>query len=407
MNRRNFISGMTLAALGSNVTYSFDGSKSNKRLITLFLDGGIAHQPFLNAHPEAIGKYAPVNGSIKTNISGLYFGSDFTNLSKIANDLIVVHSFGHIDANHDSAKHYVNTHKRTSTPAANSPSDHPSYGSAVAKTYGESQKNGMPTYVKLSKMTHNSGAWLGSRYNGYDYDSSSELTLKVPKNRFKNRLKMLDIIDKDFDGNLARSWRDLREQATDIVSGSIGEAFNIESEPKQKLLDYQINPSDNNSLGYQLLLAKRLIKNGAKTVTARSTGWDNHSGVSDSFKTRGQELDKMLHIFISDLKSEGLLEDVLFVVMSEFGRTALNSNAPVGQDHWARLGSLMMVGGGSDGKVIGKFDKRILEPEDNHIKPEDLGYTILNHMDVTRSPVIDTQNRPRLLVDEGRDLLVM
>ena len=44
------------------------------------------------------------------------------------------------------------------------PQKEPSIGSIVSSIRGSNAPNGMPTYVKLNKLTYDTGAWLGATH---------------------------------------------------------------------------------------------------------------------------------------------------------------------------------------------------------------------------------------------------
>ena len=69
-----------------------------------------------------------------------------------------------------------------------------------------------------------------------------------------------------------------------------------------------------------------------------------------------QQIDRALTALIKDLKQRGLLDETLVVWASEFGRTPL-INAKGGRDHWPRVFSTMLAGGGmKQGYVHGASD---------------------------------------------------
>jgi uncharacterized protein (DUF1501 family) len=71
-----------------------------------------------------------------------------------------------------------------------------------------------------------------------------------------------------------------------------------------------------------------------------------------------------------------MLDETLVVVMGEFGRTPkLNTSA--GRDHWPRVFSVALAGGGVvTGQVIGSSDALGESPRDRPITPSDLAATI-------------------------------
>ena len=112
--------------------------------------------------------------------------------------------------------------------------------------------------------------------------------------------------------------------------------------------------------------ARRLIEAGVPFVTVNYPGWDTH----DNLYTRLEgglhrrevpvglipSLDLALSALLDDLSDRGLLDETLVVVMGEFGRTP-KLNTQGGRDHWPRVFSVLLAGGGvPGGQVIGSSD---------------------------------------------------
>ena len=81
--------------------------------------------------------------------------------------------------------------------------------------------------------------------------------------------------------------------------------------------------------------------------------------------------DQAFAALIRDLDQRGMLEDTLVMVTSEFGRTPkINANA--GRDHWPKVFSVVMAGGGIKGGVIhGMSDPTGAEPEEDAVHVPD------------------------------------
>jgi len=87
------------------------------------------------------------------------------------------------------------------------------------------------------------------------------------------------------------------------------------------------------------------------------------------------------------------------VVLSEFGRTPrVNDNA--GRDHWAKVFSCFMAGGGiKGGTVIGSSDADGAMPDERPVEVSDLHATVLHAMGINPAHEITTpQGRPMTLV---------
>ena len=66
-------------------------------------------------------------------------------------------------------------------------------------------------------------------------------------------------------------------------------------------------------------------------------------------------LDQALSKLVTDLDERGLLETTLVMVSSEFGRTPKINNT-AGRDHWPKVFSVMLAGGGVKANLIWSVD---------------------------------------------------
>ena len=100
-----------------------------------------------------------------------------------------------------------------------------------------------------------------------------------------------------------------------------------------------------------------------------------------------------------------MLDDVLVVVTGEFGRTP-KINSKGGRDHWGRLCTLALSGGGLKmGQVIGESSPRIEVPATTPVTPQDLMATIL-HIYGLDQPLqyVNNQGRPTYLIENGQPI---
>ena len=97
----------------------------------------------------------------------------------------------------------------------------------------------------------------------------------------------------------------------------------------------------------------------------------------------------------------------MLVVTSEFGRTP-KVNANGGRDHWARLAPLMISCGSYDmGRVVGTSDKNAEAPDDGLCEPEDLKWTIFDHLGIDKKMSWSSiEGRPMYIVkEEAKNIL--
>lgn len=396
LNRRDFmtIGGLTFGAFGLPSIVDADVKrKHEKAVIMIFLGGGISHQESFNASPTFAEKARSVNGYVDTK-HGFKLGGQFGKLAAVSNLFSPVLSFGHINPSHGSATHYMMTgYNENSEEGQN----HPSIGSLVNRAYGPTSPVGLPHYVALNKTHADTASYLGNTYNPFSIteEGKRNLTLAIEKDRFQQRMLMMNMLDKEF--LKSRTTQDVdgyKRQGREMLLGDVREIFNGNNEPAN-VQDRYGKPG---SFPYQLMMARRLVENGVKFVTINYGGWDMHTGIKEGYAARAPELDHGLSILLSDLSERGLLETTMVVATAEFSRTLLNKDA--GRDHWPRLTSLLLAGGKYGGRAIGEPSVDGMEPKGDGFKPVDLLNTVLTHMEVSgKTQYTDTAGRPRFTVE--------
>jgi len=226
----------------------------------------------------------------------------------------------------------------------------------------------------------------------------------------------------DFGRHLDQATRtridpDLERAYQLIASEEAKRAFNLSDEPDK--IRYQ--RYGGRSLGQSCLLARRLVERGVPFVTVNHQGWDTH----DNLYTRLKEgytgaatpvglvpvLDRALSGLVEDLQERGLLEQTLVVAMGEFGRTP-KLNTAGGRDHWPRVFSVALAGGGiRPGQVIGASDAVGESPREQPVTPSDLAATIYSLLGIGLDRELKTADqRPLRITPEGsqivRDLII-
>jgi uncharacterized protein (DUF1501 family) len=90
------------------------------------------------------------------------------------------------------------------------------------------------------------------------------------------------------------------------------------------------------------------------------------------------------------------------MVSSEFGRTPKINNT-AGRDHWPKVFSVMLAGGGVKGGMIyGSSDATATEPESDPVSPADLATTMYYLMGIIADKeIMAPGDRPIEIVDGG------
>ena len=99
----------------------------------------------------------------------------------------------------------------------------------------------------------------------------------------------------------------------------------------------------------------------------------------------------------------GKLDETLIMVSTEFGRTP-KINGTAGRDHWPKVFSVVLAGGGvKRGTIFGSSNAVASEPEDDPIEPPDLATTIYNQLGIVADKeLMAPGNRPIEIVDGGQ-----
>ncbi len=91
------------------------------------------------------------------------------------------------------------------------------------------------------------------------------------------------------------------------------------------------------------------------------------------------------------------------MVSSEFGRTPKINNTG-GRDHWPKVFSVVLAGGGiKKGVVYGSSDALAAEPENDPLTVEDLACTVYNQLGINSDKeLMAPGSRPIEIVDGGK-----
>ena len=416
--RREFLRVGSLSALGLGLgdylrlDASQETPSSGKSCIMIVLDGGAPQHETFDMKPDAPSDVAGSFKPIPTNVSGIEICEHLPLTAKQADKFAILRSVYGETAIHFTGVYYLMTGFMPLQSV-----DFPSRGSVVAKELGA--RNGLPPYVLNATLDHAAGpGFLGSAYSPFwvRSDPSSpnfqiedvEVPVDMDWNQISDRrwlVKKLDakFRERDTKGLFEDRERFFQEAESIIQSPTVKNAFDIGAEPESLRNRYGRTP-----IGQGCLLARRLVEGGARfvTVNAARAIWDTHA---DNFNRCKNvllpEFDAAFAALMEDLHQRGLLESTLVVVSGEFGRTPkVNPNA--GRDHWPKVFSALLAGGGiKGGQIYGSSDAVGGEPKDNPVSMEDLTATIYDRLGIDPDKEYHTPTgRPVRLANRGKAL---
>ena len=169
------------------------------------------------------------------------------------------------------------------------------------------------------------------------------------------------------------------------MESALPEAMDLTQESAETKQLYGIERPEARTFGQLCLTARRLVERGVRFVelihTGSSGNWDSHGNMADHGTLAGQS-DQPVAGLIADLARRGMLDDVLVVWTSEFGRTPFNNTAEnPGREHhnWA-FSSFLAGAGVRKGYVHGNSDEYCVRAVEKPVHVHDFHATILHLM---------------------------
>lgn len=411
-SRRSFLQvgalgmgGLTLSSLLQ--AEAATGRKSQKSVIMVYLTGGLAHQDTFDLKPAAPSEVRGEFKPIATSLPGVQFGEHLPNLARCADKMIVLRSLVGQRDEHSSYQSY------TATTMSDAKREHkPHFGSVVAKLLGQTDPM-VPAFVDLSptmqhKPYNTPGAgMLGRGAAPVKVDGDEVAVLKnrsVPLEQLSSRKQLLATMDRfkqDADTSRGISADTFHDRAFDVLTSSkLVDALDVTKEPERVRERYGRGSTKHLGDGApqwndQLLMARRLVEAGARVVTVAYGFWDTHGNNFSYLKKQLPLFDRGISALIEDIYARGLSDDVTVCVWGEFGRTP-KINKDAGRDHWSRVNSALLAGGGMRvGQVIGSTDAIAGEAKNDPIPYANVLATVYKNLGLDpHAMVYDVSNRP-------------
>jgi len=411
-------------------------------VIYIFLTGGASQHDTFDMKPEGPVDYRGEFSPIATNTPGTEICEHFPRLAKQSQMWSLVRSLAHPDNGHQTATYIMLTGRQDKTPFRSSKphaGDWPSIAAVAGATVRrrsdlatsvvlpekvKHSNQGMfpgqfagllgerhePWFLDMTDKPHGyhafSGAFPGYLYNlhrGNDSDRD-DFRFEVPNialpegvfhQRFRTRMQLLDVVE--------RQRRELSvSRQTDRYDRARSSVVSLLADPRVRAA-FDVRKSDpkvlerygNNSFGWSLLMARRLVGLGVNMVQVNLGNmgtWDLHGNAFPLAKNYlFPPTDLAISALLEDLDQSGLLDNTLVVVAGEFGRTPKIYNvAPkiyktVGRGHWGPCQSVLLAGGGvQGGRIIGSSDNNGAYPTSDPQTPESFASTIYHALGIPR-----------------------
>jgi len=331
----------------------------------------------------------------------------------------IVRSIRHNQGNHGAGNHYMMTGSPPRIPVGCGAfvSFHPSMGSVASKELGG--RNALPSYFSMPRMSRSGGPnFLGAKHAPFVVsDDPNRANFRVrdvatPKGlteeRFEHRTDLRSLVDQleripqESAGDPVKAIDTYYQQGFDLITSKEAQAaFDIEREDDKVREAY-----GRDGFGQRCLLARRLVEGGVPFVTVYDGGWDHHSNLFNTLKSRLPKWDNSVATLIKDLDDRGMLDSTLVLALGEFGRTpkisTLSGQSKAGRDHWANAMSVLMAGGGIEGgTVVGSTDRNGHSANSRVLAPENFVSTVYSKLGINPAKILYTPlGRPTHLVSD-------
>jgi Protein of unknown function (DUF1501) len=370
---------------------------SKKSVIMVYLAGGISHQDTFDLKPEAPvgirGEFKPID----TAVPGVRISEHLPMLAGVADRMAIIRTVVGQRDEHSSYQSLTG-HLRDETIRQG----YPSFGSVISKLVGPVDPV-TPAFVDLfPTMQHRpynspGPGSLGPRYAQVKADGEQLASMKlryVTSAQLSDRRQLLGTLDglrRGLDSAATSGLNADYQKAFDVLSSSkLVTALDLDKESKAVRDRYGRGSSNHLGDGApmwndQLLAARRLVEAGVRCVTVAYGFWDTHGNNFGWLKERLPLFDRGISALIEDLHNRGLDRDTTVVVWGEFGRTP-RINKDAGRDHWARVNSALIAGGGLRmGQVVGATDKLADSAIDRPVPYRDVLATVYSAMGIDAS----------------------
>jgi hypothetical protein len=388
-----------------------------KRVIFLFMDGGVSHVDSFDPKPElsrrsgqmAAWRPDPRSQSVSAGRkwlgspwafrqhgqSGLWVSQLFPHMANVIDQLCIVRSMVGETPLHGAQSLLLHTGR--SVAAA------PSFGSWVSYGLGHENEQ-LPGYVLLNND------WIPN--GGIQNFASSFLPATHQATMVRARGTPVDNIvpvepmalqraKLDYIRQQDRSFAKSQDNAEAIESGIrnyevaaqmqilVPELCDVSDETAETLSLYGVDRQVDYDRFYalQCLRARRLVEEGVRFVEitcpnthANNSPWDQHGELKLRHAENARITDQPIAALILDLKRRGLLDETLVVWAGEMGRTP-HSAGTDGRDHHVSGYTIWLAGGGiQGGMTFGATDEMGMSATENAVDVHDVHATLLHQL---------------------------
>lgn len=336
----------------SNQAAAAEGAMRDKQVLFVWIDGGMSQ--FESWDPKPGTQFGGPFRPIETAVPGIRLSELMPRTAKVTPHLAIVRNMSTQDNSHSAGVPRIQR---------GDPKDrgvvYPYFGSAIARLMG-SGRSGLPPYVSIKPgnggFLYQDAGFLGPQFGALAFGDG-----KPPENllRHESLTEADNIARNELRISLNKRYAERRRKDNANAHAAV---FDMASTlmKRQDLFDTtRLSPSDiarygSHDFGQHMLLARNMLEAGVRFVKVTSYGWDTHGDNFLGHQSLMPRFDQAFASIIEDLHERGMLDNVLVIAMSEFGRTP-RINGHIGRDHWPECWSLALAGCGlKRGLSVGK-----------------------------------------------------
>jgi hypothetical protein len=358
-------------------------------------------------------------GFRKHGKSGIEISDWFPYLAGCVDDIAFVRSMYTTDNDH-AAENQMHTgrHRLDET--------QPSIGAWVHYGLGSLNDN-LPQFIVLGGPTRGDtrqslqSYYLGPKHTGIPLAldpknpllygrRSPDVLAEEQRNEFELIGKLNNLTAAEYPQDAALRARIRSYELAYRMQMAVPQALDLAAETAATNKLYGLDHPATCAAGRRFLAARRLLERGVRFVQVYPTGygtWDSHQKLRENHSRQCAAVDRPVAGLLQDLKQRGLMNDVVVVFCTEFGRTPgleQRSGGKDGRDHHPHGFTVWFAGAGIQGGIVhGATDElgfHALEP--GHYVT-DIHATVL-HLLGLGPRRLEVPGRKRLEIDRGQPI---
>ena len=330
--------------------------QKEKQVLFVWLDGGMSQLESWDPKPGT--EFGGPFRSIPTSVKGVHVSELMPRTAKQMHRLCVVRSMCTKDNAHSSGVERIQRGDPRNRGVA-----YPYFGAGVANLLGPTSSN-LPPYVLIKPgsggFRPEDGGFLGPKFGSLAFGDGRppdnllrHPSLTAGQDAARNELR--DLMDKRYAARRAPRAVEANAAVFDMATELMKRADLFDT---SKLPARDIERYGRHDFGLHMLIARKMLEAGVRFVKVTSYGWDTHGDNFNAHANMVPRFDQAFAAMLEDLAATGLLDHVLVICLSEFGRTP-RVNGHIGRDHWPEAWSLAMAGCGIQrGAVIGETNDK-------------------------------------------------